>query len=221
MYIVIEGAEATSKTTQATILASRLISEGYKVMLTKEPGSDDPICKQVRSLLLNPETNVDPDTSLCLFLADRSRHMIAIKEALDEGKIVISDRSSFSSFVYYAAAQDERSPAEVAAQIAPLLDFAQKVRPDWGFICNANFEWSKQKLNERAGLDRIEQLGETFHKLTHKYFQPYFINQLQSQMRQAPDRVWFCRPTNENTKEQLHQEIYSQLAQQLSIISHS
>src|SRR3990167_7402678 len=159
MYIVIDGADATSKSTQVAMLAERLARDGHRVFVTKEPGGTTALGAKIREILIDSDTSITPHAALCLFLADRCQNMVGVQEALDAGKIVISDRSSFSSFVYFAAAMTEADTLEVAGQIAPLLDFAQQVRPDWCFVCSADFEWSRKQLAARAQLDRIEQMG--------------------------------------------------------------
>ena len=210
-YIVLDGVESAGKTTQVALLADNFRRDNYEVLLVKEPGSDDPLCRQIRSLLLNSTVSITPTASLCLFLADRCQNMLAIKEALAAGKVVISDRSSFSSFVYYAASMPEEDPIEIASQISPLLDFAQQIKPDWCFVCSADFDWCREQLGKREKLDRIELLGEDFHKRTHKYFGQHFLKPLQINMKNAPEKVWFCQPASSATKEQIADEIYSKI----------
>jgi dTMP kinase len=217
MFVVIDGPEATGKTTLARLLAAKFQAEGRPVLLTKEPGSEEPVCAQIRSLLLSPGSKIQHSTALCLFLADRCQHMVEIQSALDAGKVVISDRSSFSSFAYYAASRPEDSPAEVAKEIGPMLDFAQKVRPDWCFVCSADFEWSLAKLRERGSLDRIEQLGQDFHRHTHRLFAPTGLRHLQTAMRQAPEKTVFLSPAQTKQPEMLLLELWDYLAFSLPI----
>jgi len=211
LYVVFEGPECTGKSSQVAMLAERLTKESYEVFITKEPGGDNPLSRQIRQILLNPESKIDARASLCLFLADRSQNALAVKEALAAGKVVISDRSSLSSFVYYAASCFEQNVFDVAKEIAPLLDFAQVVVPDWAFICNNSYEWSQKQLEARGQKDRIEQLGEDFHRRVHKFFEPQFIARLGTHMARAPVKYEFCATTSMFSKETIHEAIFTRL----------
>ena len=208
MLICLDGADAVGKTTQTNLLAAKLQAIGYRTWKTKEPGGPNPLSQSIRQILLNPETTISPSSSLLLFLADRFQNGLEVQEKLDQGYVVISDRSAFSSFVYHAAAQVEQDPLAIAKQIAPLLDFAQNVQPDLCVVCSASYEWSAQQLKARKTLDRIEQLGPDFHKRVHEFFKPFYLNRLQTMMERAPQRVHFCKPANQATAEQICDEIF-------------
>lgn len=88
--------DGLGKTTQAKLLADRLINEGYEVVQTFEPNNT-----AIRELLLNAEHKLCNPAELLLFMADRAEHVDKlIKPSLDAGKIVISDRFHDSSLVY-------------------------------------------------------------------------------------------------------------------------
>ena len=209
--ICIDGCDGVGKTTQVSLLAERLRAEGRPVYQTKEPGGQNPLSQTIRQILLSPETTICPPASLCLFLADRCQNVLEVRKQLAAGAIVISDRSSYSSFVYYAAAMVEEGALEIAAQIAPLLDFAQPIKPDWCFVCNADFEWSRSQLKARNQLDRIEQLGDEFHQRTHEFFKPFYLSRLSTQMQNAPERTLHCLPASQHSKEQICDQIFDAL----------
>ena len=48
-----------------------------------------------------------------------------------------------------------------------MLNFAQYIRPDVGFVSQGDVEWS---ISRMKGLDRIESKGEEFHRKVHHYF---------------------------------------------------
>lgn len=189
MYITLEGPEATGKTTHAKILASNLIDRGYDVFLTKEPGSPhDHICMEIRGLLLNPNHLVADRAALFLFLADRAQHMEKIAEALSQDKIVISDRSSLSTYVYHTARErDYVSPED--EPLCAMLDFAQQIKPDACLVFNANLEWSLTQMRKRGSLDRIEKFSDSFHANTHILFNPTQIGTLLQILHKAPATV--------------------------------
>lgn len=210
-YVVVEGAEAVGKTTQVNALAERLRADNHRVWTTKEPGGPNPLSQAIRQILLNPETQVSPQSSLCLFLADRFQNGLEVQKKLDEGYIVISDRSGLSSFAYYAAAVYEADALKVARQIAPLLDFGQNVQPDICFVCGATPEWSAEQMRARGATDRIEQLGADFHRRVHEFFKPFYINRLQTMIERGPKRVVFCQQAHLASKEAIADEIFQTL----------
>jgi len=101
-FIVFEGGEGSGKTTQVKLLGKALEKEGYKTLLTHEPGTPhSKLCPQIRNLILFPEETVDRWSGFFLFMADRAQHVAqVIKPALLEGKIVISDRYFISTIAY-------------------------------------------------------------------------------------------------------------------------
>ncbi|MGB8467492.1 MAG: dTMP kinase [Candidatus Babeliales bacterium] len=104
-FITFEGIDGSGKTTAAHALATYLLNHGYPVTLTKEPGASQ-LGKELRELIGNHHTALDPIATFLLFAADRAQHMQQLViPALARGEIVISDRSADSSIVYQGYAQ--------------------------------------------------------------------------------------------------------------------
>lgn len=97
-FIVFEGMDGTGKTTQINLLEAKLREHGYCVARTLEPGGT-PAGQTIRNLVFHNE--LDPVTEVFLFAGDRAEHVRkVIAPALNEGKIVISDRFLLSSVAY-------------------------------------------------------------------------------------------------------------------------
>ncbi|MCP4818144.1 MAG: dTMP kinase [Shimia sp.] len=100
-FITFEGIDGSGKSTQARMLADHLTSQGYEVVLTREPGGSQG-AEEIRSLVLEG----DPDrwsaeTEILLFTAARRDHLErTILPALAAGKIVICDRFADSTRMY-------------------------------------------------------------------------------------------------------------------------
>lgn len=97
-FIVIEGLDGSGKSLQSRLLAEYLKNKNLDVILTFEPTNE-----KIGRLLTNHYLKeVDlPIADALLFAADREEHLkTLILPALDEGKIVISDRYWHSSFAY-------------------------------------------------------------------------------------------------------------------------
>ena len=99
-FIVFDGAEGTGKTTQIKILADRLRALGLEVICTREPGGT-PCGDRIRSILLARDN--DPPTGWAeffLFMAARTQHVTFIMNELAQGKYILCDRFSSSTFAY-------------------------------------------------------------------------------------------------------------------------
>lgn len=98
LFIVLEGADGTGKTTQAGLLHKHLIQEGYDAILTREPGGTR-IGNILRDIMLYED--ISRPTELFLYMADRAENVNKIiKPLLDENKIVICDRYYISTLIY-------------------------------------------------------------------------------------------------------------------------
>jgi len=105
-FIVFEGIDGSGKTIQVYKLVEKLKKEDYKIVLTKEPTTQRPIGKLIRSILYNSEIVTEEALAL-LFAADRADHTKKkIIPALNAGAIVVSDRYVYSSYAYQAKGMD-------------------------------------------------------------------------------------------------------------------
>ena len=102
LYVVIEGHDGAGKSTIIKELDIRLKTEGYPVLSTFMPGATR-LGAHLRTLvkhpsLIDPGIEIDEMARQLLYLADANNFMKLILEpALQDNKIVISDRSSFIS----------------------------------------------------------------------------------------------------------------------------
>jgi dTMP kinase len=100
ILIAIEGIDGSGKSTLANNLFTLLKNKNHDVILTKEPG-DTPLGKEIRHLVQTQKISIDPLAEYLLFAADRAQHFAqVIIPALEQKKIIISDRLSDSSLAY-------------------------------------------------------------------------------------------------------------------------
>ncbi len=106
MFISICGVEGAGKTTQIRHITDFLESTGLKFVMTREPGGTE-IGMKIRNILLDPKNgNLTPKAELFLYAADRIQHIEQlILPALNEGKIVVTDRFADSTTVYQGYAR--------------------------------------------------------------------------------------------------------------------
>ena len=114
-FITFEGIDGSGKSTQLRMLASELRVRGFDVLTTCEPGGT-PLGRRLREVFLETEETVAPLAELLLFAADRAQHVnFLVEPALENGKIVISDRYSDATAAYQGAGRgfDEQSINQV------------------------------------------------------------------------------------------------------------
>ena len=103
VFICIEGLDGCGKTTQAKLLAKKL-RESQSAVYTAEPSSGK-IGTYIRKCCLYGEKRLSTVVEALLFAADRIEHVeTEVLPALNQGKLVISDRYVYSSLAYQGAA---------------------------------------------------------------------------------------------------------------------
>lgn len=104
VFITIEGTEGSGKSTQSKLLAERLTAAGYEVAIFDFPRYDEPSSYFLKEYLNghygDPE-EVGPYTGSLFFALDRYQAASQIREALEEGKIVLANRFTASSMVHH------------------------------------------------------------------------------------------------------------------------
>ena len=106
MFITFEGGEGAGKSTAIKRIVEKLTSEGYEIVLTREPGGT-PIAEEIRNVILDKKnTAMDPRTEALLYAASRRQHLVEkVIPALKEGKLVLCDRFLDSSLAYQGGAR--------------------------------------------------------------------------------------------------------------------
>ena len=104
IFICIEGLDGSGKTTHAHRIVRNLQKKGFDAVYTTEPSRGE-LGKFIRASILQGKKRVPRVVEALLFAVDRVEHLEKmVKPALEEGKIVISDRCVYSSLAYQGAA---------------------------------------------------------------------------------------------------------------------
>jgi dTMP kinase len=102
LFVTLEGIDRSGKTTQARLLCAAL---GEQALGVREPGGTE-AGERVRELLKDPALRLAPRTEALLFAAARAELVEqVIRPALDEGRVVVSDRFLDSSLAYQGGAR--------------------------------------------------------------------------------------------------------------------
>ena len=182
LFVSFEGGEGCGKSTILKRLSGRLESEGYPILLTREPGGT-PIAEQIRDIILDKaNTDMDPRTEALLYAASRRQHLVEkIWPALKQGKIVLCDRFLDSSLAYQGAARglgiDEVLNMNYFAteKTFPDLTLLFDLKPEVGLeriAENANREVNRLDLEK---LSFHAKVREAFHELARRFPSRYSI----------------------------------------------
>jgi len=101
LLISFEGIDGSGKSTQVRALQQRLIANGYRCVVLREPGGTS-LGEKIRSLLLaKSDDKMHAEAELLLFAASRAQIVRErIRPLLDAGTIVIMDRFIDSTVAY-------------------------------------------------------------------------------------------------------------------------
>ncbi len=163
-FLVLEGGDATGKTTQTARLAARLRAEGREVLQTFEPGGTK-LGGSLRSLLLDGSGTVEPEAEALLMAADRAQHVLeVIRPALARGEWVVSDRFVPSSLAYQGVGRGLGVPAiELVNGIA-----TGGLEPDLVIVLDLPPEVAIERFG--AARDRLEEEDDAFRLAVHEAY---------------------------------------------------
>lgn len=155
LFITFEGPEGAGKSTQVTLLAEWLRARGLEAYTTREPGGT-PLGREIRRLLLSQDMSAE--TEYLLYSADRAEHVRkVVLPALEEGKIVISDRYLDSSLAYQGYGRG--LPLDWLRQVA--AGAVGSLRPHRTILLDLPPEAGLARLEQH---DRLEQEHLEFHQ---------------------------------------------------------
>lgn len=161
--IVFEGGDGTGKTTQAHRFVEFLRRKGEKVPLhIREPGST-PLGESVRKLLItppkNPNDEITPETEMLLYMSCRAQlFKTVIDPALRQGKIVVLERSYYSTYAYQGKGLG--LDAELILQLGQWV--SSGVVPARVILLDLPIEESLARVG--SSKDRIERRENEFHE---------------------------------------------------------
>ncbi len=167
LFISFEGIDGSGKSTQARLLAQTLRTQGFDVVLTREPGGS-PGAEEIRALVLEgPPDRWSAETELLLFTAARRDHLErTIRPALAAGKIVVCDRFADSTRMY----QGLRS-AGLRAKVDELHRLMIGQEPDLTVLVDMDPDTGLARALARQGHEeRFEAFGADLQQAMRRGF---------------------------------------------------
>ena len=182
MFITFEGGEGAGKSTAIKRIVEKLTSEGYKIVLTREPGGT-PIAEEIRNVILDKKnTAMDPRTEALLYAASRRQHLVEkVIPALKEGKLVLCDRFLDSSLAYQGGARgigiDTVYNMNLFATegMLPDLTILFDIKPEEGL---ARIAANSQREVNRLDVEKLtfhNKVRDSFHELAKKFPERFVI----------------------------------------------
>jgi len=173
--ISFEGLDGAGKTTQMRLLEQWLQARNIAFIRTLEPGGT-PLGSEIRRLVLNrPDLDIVPLAESFLFQADRAQHFARLViPALQEGKLVITDRCYDASIVYQGYARGVG--VELVEQLSMLA--TQGIQPDLAILLDLDPSQVHSRTNttsdqngQREERNRFDMEAEAFHRRVREGFQ--------------------------------------------------
>ena len=157
-FITLEGIEGSGKTSSIKSITDLLDSKRISYVVTREPGGSS-IGSELRSILLDPKTEISSEVELLLMLADRKDHVEkVILPNLETGNWVISDRFMDSSIAYQGGGR--KLDKKMIDSFSKNLNLPN---PDLTLLFDVPVEISLSRVKARGELDRFEQEKLDFH----------------------------------------------------------
>ena len=160
-FITIEGCEGVGKSTQTAMLKDYFESIGCDAMFLREPGGTE-ISEKIRSVIL--DTSNEGMSGICealLYSAARAQLIEeVIAPALMQGRIVVCDRFTDSTFAYQGCAR------ELGEEVITCLNGIAccGITPDITIFLDLEPEAAFRRKGGADADDRLESAGIDFHR---------------------------------------------------------
>ena len=166
-FITVEGTEGVGKSTNMAFIEKWLKNSGIELVITREPGGTE-LGEKLRSVLLDAkEQSMCDDTELLLMFAARAQHLHeVILPALEDGKWVLCDRFTDSTFAYQGGGRGIEM-----SRIAQLEQWVQgDCRPDMTLILDLPIDIGLERAGKRSAPDRFELEKHDFFNKVRETF---------------------------------------------------
>jgi len=161
IFITFEGIEGCGKTTQARLLADRLVARNVRTLLTREPGGAA-ISEQIRALVLDARNDgMEPLAEALLYEAARAQFVAqVVRPALLADTVVICDRYTDSTLAYQGYGRGLH-PATLETLNAIATD---GITPDSTVLVDVPVNVGLARRAQGGEWNRFDAAGQAFHQ---------------------------------------------------------
>lgn len=168
-FIVFEGIDGSGKSTQIQLLAQKLREKQIAYYTTMEP-TDSPIGCLIQQIMTG-RIKTDNRVTAALFAADRLDHLLnevnGLKEKIDNGTCVLSDRYYFSSYAYQCV---DMPMEQVIALNEPSSDI---LRPDINIFIDIDAHTAMERILKNRCQTELFEKKSRLEKTREGYMEAF------------------------------------------------
>jgi len=206
-FIVLEGLDATGKSTQLDLLGDFFNKNKIKYTYIHFPvtNNDSPVFGELIARFLRGEfgsiAQVHPDLVALLFAGDRFNSADYIRKKLDSGCYIISDRYVFSNIAYQCAKlKTEKERENLMYRILSMeYEYFRVPKPDISIFMHVPFSFVEEKLKSKRSGDARNYLKgkEDIHEVSFAFQKE--VEKIYLRMAKTmPDKIKYLNCGNEN-----------------------
>jgi len=205
--IVIDGPDSVGKSTQTALLARRLRKLGFKVLVTDFPRYGHPSAWLVEQYLkgkFGSAKKVGPFVPAIFFAVDRYAAAEEMRQALKQGKILISNRYVTASMAHQGLQFPSKSKRQEFYKWVQELEYKTfgLPKPDFHLFLHMPYKVSLSLMDARKGkkkdineknLNHLKKAEQTYLEIAHK-FKYKVVRSVVNNKLQKPaeinERIW-------------------------------
>ena len=163
LFISFEGGEGSGKSSVINVVKQKLEADGYKVVITREPGGVN-VSEQIRNVILAVDNQMSKETEALLYAASRVEHLYSkVIPLVNDGYIVLSDRYIDSSLAYQGYARGIG-----IEKVLEINMFAKEYLPKVTYFFDVTPEVGLARIQGRDKIDRLDLEAMDFHQKVYE-----------------------------------------------------
>ena len=199
--IAFEGIDGSGKSTQISLLLSKLSKKNIEYSIYREPGGD-PLSEKVREILLDKSMEIVDEAETMLFLAARAQLTAkGILPDLEKNKLVICDRFCDSTLVYQGYGKSMNKDLIKRCN----MFVTRQTNPRMTIIMDIDYKTSLLRMGKNR--DRMEENSNIFFESV--------INGYKELALESPEKYFIVNGTY--PEEEIHNLIWNKIKKEFNL----